>query len=302
MSGEDPGPAAEDHVARAELFHRLHQGPGPLRLVNAWDRFSARIFRLAGAPAIATSSYAVALARGYPDGERIPWAVARVAVAEMVDAAGEVPVTADIEAGRGPAPSDVATTVDDVITAGAVGVNIEDRPPRARGELFTTEAQCDRLRAARAAAERRSLPLFINARCDVYFGARLAEEERPRQLLERASAYVEAGANGVFVPGLTDLGILAGLCDTVDAAVNVMVCPGLPGVEALASAGVRRISQGGFSFLMAASYLERMTKAFLDGPYQTAGGDVVPALHLIGDLAMRSVAGAGNADERAQAR
>jgi 2-methylisocitrate lyase-like PEP mutase family enzyme len=292
-------PATEDHVARAELFHRLHHGPKPLRLVNAWDRFSARIFALAGAPAVATSSYAVALARGYPDGERIPWAVAREAVAEMVDAAGDIPVTADIEAGRGPAPSDVAATVDDVITAGAVGVNIEDKPPGSRGELFTTEAQCDRLRAARAAAERRSLPLFINARCDVYFGARLAETERPRQLLERATAYAEAGASGVFVPGLTDLGILAGLCDTVGAVVNVMVCPGLPSVEALASAGVRRISQGGFSFLMTASYLGRMTGAFLEGPYEAAGGDVVPALHLVRGLAMRPVAGADGGDERA---
>jgi 2-methylisocitrate lyase-like PEP mutase family enzyme len=286
MSGGNPEPATGQHVARAELFHRLHHGPAPLRLVNAWDRFSARVFRLAGAPAIATSSYAVALARGYPDGERIGWAEARAAIAEMVAAAGDVPVTADIEAGRGPAPADVAATVDDVISAGAVGVNIEDKPPRSGGELFTTEAQCARLAAARAAAERRSLPLFINARCDVYFGARLAEEERPRQLFERATAYVAAGATGVFVPGLTDLGVLARLCGTVDAVVNVMVRPGLPSVEALAGAGVRRISQGGFSFLMTASYLERMTRAFLDGPYETAGGDVVPAPHLLGELAV----------------
>jgi 2-methylisocitrate lyase-like PEP mutase family enzyme len=205
----------------------------------------------------------------------------------MVDAAGDVPVTADIEAGRGPAPSDVATTVDNVITAGAVGVNLEDSLPEARGELFTTEAQYDRLRAARAAAERRSLPLFINARCDVYFGARLAETEQPQRLLERATAYAEAGASGVFVPGLTDLDILARLCDTVGVAVNVMAYPGLPSVEALASVGVRRISQGGASFLLTAGYLERATRAFLEGPFETAGGDVVPAVHLVRDLATR---------------
>lgn len=280
-------PATEDHVARAELFHRLHEGPQPLRLVNAWDRFSARVFTLAGAPAIATSSFAVALTRGYQDGERIPWTVAREVVADMVDAVGDVPVTADIEAGRGPAPSDVATAVDDTITAGAVGVNIEDSLPETRGELFTTEAQCDRLRAARAAAERRSLPLFINARCDVYFGARLPAAQRPQRLLERAAAYAETGASGVFVPGLTDLDLLARLCDTVGVPVNVMVSPGLPSVEALASVGVRRISQGGASFLLTAGYLERTTRAFLEGPHETAGGDVVPAVHLVRDLTTR---------------
>jgi 2-methylisocitrate lyase-like PEP mutase family enzyme len=280
-------PATEDHVGRAERFHRLHDAPGPFRLVNAWDRFSGRVFSLAGAPAIGTSSFAVALAHGYQDGQRIPWALVRDVVADLVDAAGDVPVTADIEAGQGPAPADVATAVDDVITAGAVGVNIEDSIPATRGELFTIEDHCDRLRAARAAAERRSLPLFINARCDVYFGARIAGAERPRQLLERATAYTEAGASGVFVPGLTDLDVLARLCDTVGVPVNVMVAPGLPSVEDLATAGVRRISQGGAGFLLAAGYLERMTRAFLEGPYETAGGDVVPAMQLVRKLVTR---------------
>jgi 2-methylisocitrate lyase-like PEP mutase family enzyme len=166
-----------------------------------------------------------------------------------------------------------------------VGVNIEDSLPDTPGELLTTQAQCDRLRAARAAAERRSLPLFINARCDIYFGARLVKTERPQQLLERAAAYAQAGASGVFVPGLTDLDVLARLCDAVGVPVNVMMGPRLPSAGALAGVGVRRISQGGVSFLLAAGYLERVTKAFLEGPYETAGGDVAPAVHLIRDLA-----------------
>lgn len=274
-------PATEDHIARAERFHRLHAAPEPFRLVNAWDRFSARVFRLAGAPAVGTSSFAVAHARGYRDGERIPWPVVRDVVADIVDAAGDVPVTADIEAGHGSAPSEVASAVDDVVAAGAVGVNIEDSRPDAPGALFTTEAQCDRLRAARSAAERRASPVFVNARCDVYFGARIPAPERTRQLLERATAYVEAGASGIFAPGLTDLDALATLCGTVGVPVNVMVSPGLPGVEALAGVGVRRISQGGASFLLTAGYLERMTRTFLEGPYESAGGDVTPATHLV---------------------
>lgn len=277
--------ATSEQIARANRFHRLHDGPAPLRLANAWDRLSARVFALAGAPAIGTSSFAVALANGYQDGQRIPWATAQHALAEIVAAAGDLPVTADIEAGQGEDPSQVASAVRDVIAAGAVGVNIEDSIPMAPGQLFSTELQCDRLRAARAAAAARSLPLFINARCDVYFGSRIDEEQRPEHLLDRAIAYLDAGASGVFVPGLTDAAVLTSLCREIDAPVNVMVWPGLPSAEALAAAGVRRISQGGAGFLLAAGFLERMTKTFIDGPYAEAGGDVQPAAHLIPELA-----------------
>ncbi len=279
--------ASREQVARAERFHRLHVTSTPLRLVNAWDRFSARVFALAGAPAIGTSSFAVALARGYRDGERIPWAVAREVAAEIVDAAGDLPVTADIESGRGRTPPDVAAAVDDVISDGAVGVNIEDSLPEIPGELFSTEDQCDRLRAARVAADRRSLPVFINARCDVYFGAKLADAERSPQLLDRAAAYAESGASGIFVPGLIDLDLLATLCHSVNVPVNVMMCPGLPSFEALASVGVSRISQGAASFVLAAGFLERTTKAFLEGPHETVGGDVEPAAHLVPNLVTR---------------
>jgi 2-methylisocitrate lyase-like PEP mutase family enzyme len=281
-------PATDDHIARAKRFHALHDRSRPLRIVNAWDRFSARVFTLADAPAIGTSSFAVALAQGYQDGQRIPWSDVRDVVSDIVMAAGDVPVTADIEAGQGPALPDVEAAVGDAIACGAVGVNIEDSVPDAPGELFTIPVQCDRLRAARAAAESRSLPLFINARCDVYFGDGLAEREHLKQLLERTLAYANAGASGVFVPGVVDLDVLARLCDTVGVPVNVMVWPGLPSVEALSSVGVRRISQGGASFFLAAGYFERMTRTYLTGPYETAGGDVDPAVHLVSHLVTRS--------------
>jgi 2-methylisocitrate lyase-like PEP mutase family enzyme len=95
---------------------------------------------------------------------------------------------------------------------------------------------------------------------------------------------VEAGADGVFVPGLVDAEPLGTVCKEVAAPVNVMVWPGLPPVDELTALGVRRISQGATAFLLAAGYLERTTKAYLDGPHESAGGDVVPAFHLIGSL------------------
>lgn len=280
-----------DQTARAEAFRELHAGPAPLRLVNAWDALTARVFALAGAPAVGTSSFAVALSRGHPDGQRLPWTTVRTTIAEIVDAAGDVPVTADIEAGQGPSPEEVARAVTDVIEAGAVGVNIEDSLPDVPGRLVDVAAQCERLAAARASADATPVPLFVNARCDVWFGADApsGSGDRLSEGLARAAAYVEAGADGVFLPGLVDAGTLATICREIAAPVNVMLWPGLPPVDELAAIGVRRISQGGAAFLLDVGYLEQMTKAFLEGPHDQAGGDVVPAFHLIGSLAQGNV-------------
>ncbi|MGH9209252.1 MAG: isocitrate lyase/PEP mutase family protein [Acidimicrobiales bacterium] len=275
-------------ASRAEAFRDLHAGPDPLRLVNAWDGLSARVFARSGAPAIGTSSFAVALANGYQDGQRIAWSRVCQVIADIVAAAGEVPVTADIEAGQGAHPDDVARSVSDVLAAGAVGVNIEDSDPGAPGTLFDVHAQSRRLAAAREVGEKMAVPLFINARCDVHFGAPIPPDDRLPETLRRAHAYVEAGADGLFLPGLVDLDALRTVIEEVPAPVNVMLWPGLPPIDELAAIGVRRISQGGAAFLLDVGYLERTTRAFLDGPHETAGGDVVPAFHLIGELVHRA--------------
>lgn len=281
-----PTPTAQ--AKRAEAFRHLHAGPDPLRLVNAWDGLSARVFARAGAPAIGTSSFGVALANGYQDGQRIPWSRVCQVVADIVAAAGEVPVTADIEAGQGADPEDVARSVSDVLTAGAVGVNIEDSNPAAARTLFDVDAQARRLAAAREVGEEMGVRLFVNARCDVYFGAPIEPDDRLPEALRRAQAYLEAGADGLFLPGLVDLDALRTVVDQVPAPVNVFVWPGLPPVDELAAIGVRRISQGASAFLLDVGYLDRTTRAFLDGPHETAGGDVAPAFHLVDELVHRS--------------
>src|SRR5215467_9056898 len=110
---------------KAEQFRKLHHGPRILLLPNAWDVASARILEECGHPAIATSSAAVAFSLGYPDGQRI-------LRGEMLDAVGRiaravcVPVTADLEAGYGTTPDDMADTTKAAIEAGAIGMNLED--------------------------------------------------------------------------------------------------------------------------------------------------------------------------------
>src|SRR5262245_50994332 len=133
----------------ATTFRRLHDAPRPLRLANAWDAVSARVLALAGAPAVATSSFAVAFAQGYADGENIPWAdVCRTV--EAIVAAVEVPVTVDIEAGGGPDPGDIERATADVVRLGAIGINLEDSLNGEHARLFEVDRQCERLAAARS--------------------------------------------------------------------------------------------------------------------------------------------------------
>jgi 2-methylisocitrate lyase-like PEP mutase family enzyme len=164
-------------------------------------------------------------------------------VREIV-AAVPVPVTADIEGGYGPSPADVALTVAEVVAVGAVGVNIEDsRAPG--GPLYTLGEQAERIRAARESAASAGLPeLFINARTDIYLFSIGPAEERLDEVRARCLAYAAAGADGLFVPGLTSLPVIAELAAASPLPLNVMAGPGAPPIAELAAAGARRVSTG----------------------------------------------------------
>ncbi|WP_282696959.1 isocitrate lyase/phosphoenolpyruvate mutase family protein [Streptomyces sp. CC208A] len=221
---------------KARLFRSLHTPARPLALANAWDVASARVIEAAGAPAIATTSAGVSWALGRPDGEAVSPDRVVDLIARVV-AAVDVPVTADIEGGYGQDAAGVAETVARVLEAGAVGVNIEDgtRPP---AELAA------RLTAARAAADRAGVPLFLNARTDTYLFGLGDPATRLKDTLERARAYVDAGADGVFVPGVTDPALLAELAAAVPVPLNVLAEPGTPTVAELGALGVARVSLG----------------------------------------------------------
>ncbi|MFB8274917.1 isocitrate lyase/PEP mutase family protein [Nocardia colli] len=239
---QDSQPITDTQRAAAAAFRALHE-QGIFVLPNAWDAVSAAVIAAAGAPAIATTSAAVAWSLGTGDGEQLTREDA-IGVIRRIAAVVDVPVTADIEGGYGATPEDVATTVVAAITAGAVGVNLEDSTAPG-GPLFDTAAQADRLRAARTAAHEAGLPeLVINARTDVYLFGIGAPEHRFDDVLTRAAAYAEAGADSLFVPGLLDLPTLTDLAGKSPLPINVMAGAGAPSVADLAATGVRRVSVG----------------------------------------------------------
>lgn len=221
---------------KAAAFHALHVAGTPLALANAWDGASARIVAATGAPAVATTSAGVAWGLGAADGGRLDRDRAVALIRRVVDTVA-VPVTADIEDGFGADADAVAETVAQVIAAGAVGINIEDGP-RDPADLV------ERIAAARRAADAAGIPLFINARVDVFLFQLGAAQDRLGETLARAERYLAAGASGVFVPGVTEPETISALAKGIDAPLNVMAGPGAPTVADLAALGVARVSLG----------------------------------------------------------
>lgn len=224
----------------ARTFHSLHDGPTTLRLANAWDAGSARAIETTGAVAIATTSAGVAWSLGAADGDRLDRREAIDAIARICRAVS-LPVTADVESGFGADPDGVAHTIGLVIEAGAVGVNIEDGVD---GALRDDTEQATRIAAARCAARDRGFDLFINARTDVYLRGIGEPSRRFNLAVDRADRYLAAGASGVFIPGIDEIGEVKRLVEAVNGPLNIMVGPGSPSVDELQSVGVRRVSMG----------------------------------------------------------
>lgn len=215
-----------------------------LVLPNAWDAMSARLVEEAGARAIATTSAGISWALGYPDGQGLSRDAMAAAVRTIVRAVS-VPVSADVESGYGDGtPADAAATARAVIEAGAVGINLEDAPGANGSVLVDVEQQAARIAAARAAADAAGVDLFINARTDVMLRKVGDEGRRFEETVRRARAYVAAGADGVFVPGVADADTVRRLAAAVGVPLNVIGGPGVPAVPELRALGVARVSVG----------------------------------------------------------
>ncbi|MGW6912713.1 isocitrate lyase/PEP mutase family protein [Kitasatospora sp. NPDC054939] len=227
----------------ARLFHALHDPAAPLALANAWDAASARLVEAAGARAIATTSAGVSWGLGAADGNHLDRDQAIALIGRVVDAVS-VPVTADIESGFGATPAEVADTVVRVVAVGAVGINIEDAHAGGGFALRPVTEQGARITAARSAADEAGVRLYINARVDTFLLGVGPEEARLQETLDRARAYLDAGATGIFVPGVTDAGTVAALTEGIPAPVNILAGPGAPSVAELSKLGVARVSLG----------------------------------------------------------
>ncbi|MGQ4510914.1 isocitrate lyase/phosphoenolpyruvate mutase family protein [Streptomyces sp. DW26H14] len=231
-------------------FRELHHREGlPLLLPNAWDVPSALAFAEAGFPVVGTTSFGVAATAGRPDGARTTKDLTVALVRQLTPL--DVHVSADVEDGYDDDPERVATYV---ASLGADGVNIED----SSAERLTDP----RKHAAKIAAiKRRSPGVFVNARVDTYW---LGQDATVSASLQRALAYVEAGADGVFVPGASEPADLRELAAGVQVPLNVLVVPALPLAE-LGRLGVRRVSTGSLPYRAAVDAAVEVAASVRDG-------------------------------------
>ena len=220
-------------ISGVDRFRALH-GEGELLVVpNAWDVLSARLAEEAGATAVATSSAAMAWARGYPDGECFPLDELVRGVRDIARVL-RVPLTVDLEAGYATDPRRVADAVERVVAAGAVGVNLEEGAESAAILAEKVRAVRDRLGAS----------VFVNARTCVVLRGKVGPERAANEVLTRARIFAEAGADGLFVPRLVDPKAIETVVRGTPLPLNVMLDASLPSLTALRGLGVRRVSLG----------------------------------------------------------
>jgi 2-methylisocitrate lyase-like PEP mutase family enzyme len=254
-------------TTQAELaaqFAALHIKGDPLVLFNCWDAGTARLVADAGAKAVATGSWAVAAAHGYDDGEKIPLDLA-VANLRRIVAAVSLPVTFDMESGYGSTPSSAAATASKVIEAGAVGINFEDQIV-GENALYDVEDQAARIDMIRSTAQAADVPLFINARTDIFLLAPVDQHDagHVQDAIRRANAFAEAGAGGFFAPGVADERHIAALVEGSPLPLNVLVTAHTPPLRRLADLGVARVSFGGGTYRRTMERFTAMAQAALE--------------------------------------
>jgi 2-methylisocitrate lyase-like PEP mutase family enzyme len=222
-----------------ELLRSLHVPGRPLVLPNAWDVSSARAVVAAGFPVVATTSGGVAESLGYEDHEGAP-GEEMLAAATRIALAVDVPVTVDAEAGYGLEPAELITALAD---AGAAGCNLEETD-HANESIRDAVEQADWLRRVREAATAAEFPLVINARIDVFLAGSGPQGDLVADSLDRAAAYLEAGADCVYPIALREDEAVRTFVSEARGPVNILALPQAPSVAELAELGVARISWG----------------------------------------------------------
>ncbi len=262
----------EAQKSKAEAFCKLHRGARTLLLPNIWDVASARILEECGFKAIATSSAGVAFSLGYPDGQRISRSEMIEAIARIARAV-KVPVTADVEAGYGDRPEDAGLTASGVITAGAVGMNMEDGQDDPSQPLIDLALAVEKIRAVREAALADGVQIVLNARTDVYLAEVGLPKSRYDETVRRLTAYRDAGADCLFAPGVREPSTIERLVRDLKWPLNILAGPGFPSVPELQKLGVARVSLGSGPMRAALGLLKRMAEELkTSGTYKLMEG------------------------------
>jgi len=256
---------------RAEIFQALHKGEGFL-LPNCWNGGSARIFEEAGYPAIGTTSAGIAYAMGFPDGEAVLLNEV-IRITREICRVVNIPLSVDMERGYGETPREVQESVRQVLQAGAVGINLEDGNPGKNPLISPLEDQLEKIRAVADLKKELSLPFVLNARTCLYW----LKAEKGADLFDaaviRARAFMDAGADSVFIPGVMSIAEAQALVDAIPGPVNLIAQPGFTDFDRVFNAGVKRISFGSGPIRSVLAHLMELAQGGKEGSTVFGGHD-----------------------------
>ena len=234
-------------AAKAQILLTLHNNGKLLILPNVWNPIGARMLESKSFPAVATASAAIAESLGYSDGEQLKLDSMLDMIARIVRSVN-VPVTADLEAGYSDSISGLQENISRLLDTGAVGINFEDSWDDS-AHLRPIPEQVERIQAVRAVAEKRGIPLVINARADSFFAEGfLSLEDRIEDVITRANAYLKAGADCIYPIGASDKETLKVLRQRINAPINVLASAKTASLKELQEIGINRVSFGPYIF------------------------------------------------------
>ena len=241
---------------KGKIFRDLHHAASAFILPNPWDIGTAKLLTSLGFQALATTSAGYAFSRGQPDGS--------IGFEEMIDhcrdivAATDLPVSADLERGKGDSPESAAETIFAAQAAGLAGCSIEDHTGDPDHPIYDFSLAVERVAAAVEAARALKRDFVFTARAENFLWGRPDIDDTIRRL----QAFEQAGADVLYAPGLNDVETVKTICSAVSKPVNVLVVPAFT-VKALADAGVRRISLGSKLTTYAFGMLETASREML---------------------------------------
>ena len=229
---------------KAKQFFNLHHSGKLLILPNIWDCLGAMLLENLEHPAVATASASIAFTNGYDDGENIPFDFLLTLLRKIVNSVS-VPVTADIESGYAEDNKQLKENIKRLLETGVVGINFEDSDKKTNS-LLPIEVQCDKIRLIKKVSEEMNVPLFVNARTDAYVRGKDLDtpESKFGEAIKRGIAFKDAGADCFFPLAMKERNDIKKAVELLQMPINIILIPGVPGLQVLHEIGVARVSLG----------------------------------------------------------
>ena len=235
-----------------QKFKMLHKQNTPLHIGNVWDVNSAIMLENRGYKAIGTSSAAIAMSLGYEDGEEMSFDEL-FHIVKAIKAKTSLPLTVDLEAGYSRDPNIISKNIVRLSALGVVGINLEDSIVISGSrQIVDADEFSETIKLIKMDLEKKAIEVFLNVRTDSFI---MGLENALKQTITRSMLYEKAGADGLFVPRVTDEKEIKKIVESTSIPVNVMAMPDLPIFSKLHQLGVKRISSGTFLYNKASNCL-----------------------------------------------